>query len=112
MPNGQDNFTPNGPVFDNAYHDFLINTIVENDAISFAGNTAPFNIVFPDWFADTITNGVSHLGKCIIELIYRDLDITRHNQYGISSALHFAANKIRGSLNFTLSLYRLFQTPT
>ncbi|EJK54709.1 hypothetical protein THAOC_25641, partial [Thalassiosira oceanica] len=36
VPDGADNATPDGPVFNNKYHDFLINTIVANDASQFA----------------------------------------------------------------------------
>ena len=52
---GKDNATPMGPVFDNSYHDFLINTVVANDVNSFAMNVAPFDDpsgIFPSWFRD------------------------------------------------------------
>lgn len=47
-----------GPVFDNAYHDFLVNSIVANDIPTFAAqtpvdpfvNTEPFKHVFGNWF--------------------------------------------------------------
>ncbi len=38
---------PVGPVFDNAYHHFLRNTIVEDTAGAFASNQSPFTEVFP-----------------------------------------------------------------
>jgi hypothetical protein len=38
-----------GPVFDNAYHDFLVNSIVANDIPTFAANTEPFKDVFFNW---------------------------------------------------------------
>ena len=78
MENGADTF-PGGPVFDNAYHDFLINTIVANDAFSFATNPFPFDLDFGDWFADvdTIPGGVSHLGKYCVELNCIILDRAR-----------------------------------
>ena len=43
--NGADDATSNGPVFDNAYHYFLSNTIVADDANQFGSNTAPFDTV-------------------------------------------------------------------
>jgi hypothetical protein len=52
---GKDNATPMGPVFDNSYHNFLINTVVANDVNSFAMNVAPFDDpsgIFPSWFRD------------------------------------------------------------
>lgn len=61
--NGADNATPDGPVFDNAFHDFLDNTIIANDAAQFAVDPTPFdsvNGIFPDWFRDTV-NGLNHL---------------------------------------------------
>jgi hypothetical protein len=63
--NGDDDFTNEGPVFDNAYHDFLINTIVEDNANNFAigGDPAtmvPFTTDFGTWFRDD-PNGLDHL---------------------------------------------------
>lgn len=49
VTNGDDNATSDGPVFDNAYHDFLNNTIVATDAVGFDSNIAPFTTEFPNW---------------------------------------------------------------
>ena len=49
VPNGKDDATPDGPVFDNAFHDFLINTIVASNATEFNDNIAPFSTQFPNW---------------------------------------------------------------
>ena len=57
---GADEATANGPVFDNSYHDFLINTIAEDTSSAFANNTAPFDRLFPDWFRDE-ANGLDQL---------------------------------------------------
>jgi hypothetical protein len=43
-------FLPVGPVFDNAYHNFLRNTIIEDTAVAFASNRSPFNFDFGNWF--------------------------------------------------------------
>ncbi len=53
VDSGRDNFTPFGGVFGNSFHDFLINTVIANDANSFAMNVAPFDDpdgIFPNWF--------------------------------------------------------------
>ena len=63
VDNGRDNATPLGPIFDNAYHDFLINTVVESDANTFAVNVAPFDDphgIFPSWFRD-FSADIDHL---------------------------------------------------
>ena len=43
-------FVSVGPVFDNAYHDFLRNTIIEDTAGTFASNQSPFTMDFGTWF--------------------------------------------------------------
>jgi hypothetical protein len=64
VTNGADNATPDGPVFDNKYHDFLINDIVENTCDDFVLNPlpsiAPFDQIFSDWFRDN-PNDLDHL---------------------------------------------------
>ena len=63
VTDGADNATPDGPVFNNKYHDFLINTIVANDASQFAAASpgiVPFTMQFPDWFRD-VPNDLDHL---------------------------------------------------
>ena len=63
VDSGRDNFTPFGGVFGNSFHDFLITTVVENDAISFAMNVAPFDDptgIFPNWFRD-FSADINHL---------------------------------------------------
>jgi hypothetical protein len=79
VENGGDAF-PGGPKFDNAYHDFLVNTIVANDIPTFAQltgpppgvfNMAPFTDVFGDWFMDTVS-----LNPQPVDIIHLDTDIT------------------------------------
>ena len=60
---GRDMATPLGGVFDNSYHDFLINSVVANDANSFGVNVAPFDNpqgIFPSWFRD-FSADIDHL---------------------------------------------------
>ena len=66
VTNGADNATPNGPVFDNKYFDFLENTIIEDSIDDFAVNPAPFVIVFPDWFQTPLSNKLNHLDTDIV----------------------------------------------
>ena len=86
VENGGDTF-PGGPIFDNAYHDFLVNTIVANDIPTFAQSTvphpfvnvAPFNEVFPNWFLDEVSVNP-------IDLIHLDTDITLAFEPDITTA--------------------------
>ena len=52
VTNGADDATPNGPVFDNAYFDFLDKTIPMSTAATFQNDIRPFTQPFPDWFRD------------------------------------------------------------
>ena len=49
---GADNATPQGPVFGNAYHNFIVNTIEATTVNDFNTNRLPFNIPFSDWHRD------------------------------------------------------------
>mmetsp|Transcript_3643 Transcript_3643/g.7042 ORF Transcript_3643/g.7042 Transcript_3643/m.7042 type:complete len:527 (+) Transcript_3643:76-1656(+) len=69
VTSGADTHTPEGPTFNNDFHDFLINDIVADDVLTFVSNPPPsvdpFDIVFPDWFADSNTNQ-QHLDTDVI----------------------------------------------
>lgn len=57
VPNGADDFDPagKGPVFDNAYHDFMINSITSGDNYTaFDEDFSPFTRKFKDWFIDDV----------------------------------------------------------
>lgn len=70
---------PVGPIFGNAFHDFLANSIVENDAVSFAGNFAPFTTDFGSWFrVDPL--GLNHLDTDVT-LAFPSLNLTQHPHY-------------------------------
>lgn len=92
VPNGEDTATPDGPVFDNAFHDFLRNTIVENTCNNFATNVAPFTDpagIFPNWFRD-IPNDLDHLDTDVT-LAFPSLNPMVHPDYsGFTGA--FAAD--------------------
>jgi hypothetical protein len=49
---GADEATPQGPVFDNGFHDFLINSIPARTVQEFSAGRppAPFTRMFPNWF--------------------------------------------------------------
>jgi hypothetical protein len=49
VESGADSFTANGPIFDNAFFDFLENKIIANTTTAFGANTAPFTSLFPTW---------------------------------------------------------------
>ena len=76
--NGADDFTQDGPVFDNEYFKFGINTIVENTCSAFMNNNAPFLGPFPggdfgDWFRQ---NNHPTLGKGLDWINWFDTDIS------------------------------------
>jgi hypothetical protein len=58
VEHGADDFTPDGPVFDNSFFDFLENRIIANSTTAFGLNPAPFNNLFPTWVQTAPPNGV------------------------------------------------------
>eukprot|EP01082_Thalassiosira_pseudonana_P015235 g14591.t1.1.5e17418c g14591 g14591.t1 contig9:2220923-2222631(+) len=97
VTNGEDSATFNGPVFDNAYHDFLSNTIVENTAPAFAGNVAPFTPgpfvgVFPNWFRD-VPNDLDHLDTDVA-LAFPSLDLSIHPRFDTFTNNFAASNTL------------------
>ena len=77
-----------GAVFDNAYHDFLINKIIENDAYSFDLNVAPFTDpsgVFPSWFRVMPPGGgLDHLDTDVT-LAFPSLNASVHPDFHLHS---------------------------
>ena len=76
-------------VFDNAYHDFLINTVVEDNANNFAigGDPAtmvPFTTDFGTWFRDD-PNGLDHVDTDMA-LAFPTLNTATHPDVSISPA--------------------------
>merc|ERR1712127_981085 len=69
VPSGADNATPEGPIMNNEFHDFLKNGIAQNNVADFVSNplpsVAPFTIVFPDWFKDQPMNR-NHLDTDVV----------------------------------------------
>jgi len=53
VTNGKEDFTPTGPIFDNAFFDFLDNVIEAKTAFEFEDNIAPFTRKFGDWYEDS-----------------------------------------------------------
>lgn len=91
MLNGHDSATAKGPVFDNAYHDFLINTITVNTCSDFANaanQNPPFNQDFGTWFRTS--NGLDHLDSDIV-LAFPSLDTNIHANFHVFTQA-FAAN--------------------
>ncbi len=77
-----------GAIFDNAYHDFLINTIIENDAFSFDINVHPFTDpsgIFPSWFRVMPPGGgLDHLDTDIA-LAFPSLNTSVHPNFHLHS---------------------------
>lgn len=82
---GGDN-PPNGPNFDNAFHDYIANRIVENDAVSFATNQAPFTTLFPDWFQDATDplNPLNHLDTDVV-LAFPSQNLAVHPHFHVDT---------------------------
>ena len=90
-------FVPVGAVFDNAYHHFLRNTIIEDTAGAFASNTSPFPIPGGDlgnWFlVDSIfPNDLAHLDTDVT-LAFPPLN-TSHPDYSMDTILFAGDNNL------------------
>jgi Peroxidase len=82
VENGADDATPQGPIFDNAYHKFLIDTIPATTVEEFSvapGPPPPFDITFPTWFRVTSAN-LNHLDTDIA-LAFPSQDTKVHPHY-------------------------------
>ena len=93
VSDGADNATPDGPVFNNKYHDFLINTIVANDASQFAAPSpgiVPFTMQFGDWFRD-VPNDLDHLDTDIA-LAFPSENPGMHPDFSVHSAAFAGSN--------------------
>jgi hypothetical protein len=100
-----------GPKFGNAFHNFLDNQIVENDAISFSTNIAIFNSLFPDWFRVNpgppagFPMGLNHLDTDVA-LAFPSLDLTRHPDFNGFTA-NFASSEATFLKQFFLALDKM-----
>ena len=85
---------PVGPVFDNAYHHFLRNTIVEDTAGAFASNRSPFTQVFSNWFriSPTFPNELSHLDTDVT-LAFPPVGVT-HPDYSLDTTTFASSNAV------------------
>jgi len=94
VQNGRDFATPFGPVFDNAYHHFLRNTIVEDTAGAFASNQSPFTEVFSNWFriSPTFPNELSHLDTDVT-LAFPPVGVT-HPDYSLDTTTFASSNAV------------------
>jgi len=93
VTDGADNATPDGPVFNNKYHDFLINTIVANDASQFAAPSpgiVPFTMQFGDWFRD-VPNDLDHLDTDIT-LAFPSENLSMHPDFSVHSTAFAGSN--------------------
>jgi hypothetical protein len=101
-----------GPVFDNAYHDFLVNSIPASDIPTFAVHTEPFSGVFGNWFL-TGSNQVwqfphddlNHLDTDIV-LAFPPLPTTAHPDYSIHTH-QFASNNTHFVSTFFNALHKM-----
>jgi hypothetical protein len=111
-----------GPVFDNAYHDFLVNSIVANDIPTFAAetlvnpfvNTEPFKDVFHNWFLTGSNrpnlpqfphDDLNHLDTDIV-LAFPPLSTTAHPDYSVHTH-QFAGNNTHFLSTFFNALHKM-----
>jgi hypothetical protein len=113
-----------GPVFDNAYHDFLVNSIVAKDIPTFAAetlvdpfvNTQPFKDVFGNWFLTGSNNDhptlppfphedLNHLDTDIV-LAFPPLSTTAHPDYSVHTH-QFASNNTHFLSTFFNALHKM-----
>jgi hypothetical protein len=99
-----------GAVFDNAYHHFLINTIIENDAYSFDSNVAPFTDpsgIFPSWFrVMTPPGGALDYLDTDIALAFPSLNTTVHPNFHNHSIV-FADSNVKFLKVFFVALQKM-----
>jgi catalase (peroxidase I) len=76
VASGADSATPTGPVFDNAYFDFLKNKIVAKSITDFDKDTAPFTNMFPTWVQTTSPTKLNYLDTDLILAFPRPVNWT------------------------------------
>lgn len=100
-----------GPKFGNAFHNFVENQIVENNAISFSTNIAIFNQLFSDWFRVNpgppagFPMGLNYLDTDVA-LAFPSLDLTRHPDFNGFTA-NFASSEATFLKHFFLALDKM-----
>jgi hypothetical protein len=102
-------FVPVGPIFDNAYHHFLRNTIIEDTAGAFASNTSPFPIPDGDlgnWFLvdNFLPNELAHLDTDVT-LAFPSLN-TSHPDYSADTT-NFAGDNNLFLQTFFAALHKM-----
>ena len=98
-----------GAVFDNTYHDFLINKIIENDAYSFDVNVYPFTDpsgIFPSWFRVMPPGGALDHLDTDIALAFPSLNTSVHPSFHLHS-IDFANSNDHFLKMFFLALQKM-----
>lgn len=92
VENGDDTATPHGPVFDNAYHKFLVDQIEADSVGEFASNKLTFDETFSTWFRDNDSNSVrlNWLDTDVV-LAFPPHDVTVHPNF-LQDTHQFANN--------------------
>ena len=90
--NGGDNATPEGPVFDNAFHSFMADSMGTSSIAQFASTQYPFDATFPDWFMDS-NDGVNYLDTDVA-IAFPSQDIGIHPDFHTFTAAFGADNDL------------------
>ena len=87
-------FVPVGAVFDNAYHRFLRNTIIEDTAGAFGSNKSPFTMDFGNWFQveNFFPDELAHLDTDVT-LAFPPLN-TSHPDYSMDTIMFAGDNNL------------------
>jgi hypothetical protein len=84
---GADDFTPEGPVFNNAFFGFLETRITANSTTDFDLNPAPFNVLFHTWVQTAPPNGtkLSYIDTDLV-LAFPPRNASDHPDYHVHTA--------------------------
>jgi catalase (peroxidase I) len=104
VTNGADAATRQGPVFDNAYHKFLIGATPTSTVDGFSRSRVPFDEDFPDWFRAN-TMGLNHLDTDMA-LAFPSQNLNVHPHYDTFSK-EFAASNTEFIKAFMLALNKM-----
>jgi hypothetical protein len=89
---GADNATPQGPVFDSSFHEYLKNDIVEDDAFAFANNILAFDEDHFTWFRES-GRKINHLDTDVT-LAFPSVDKGSHPDFHLFTAMFAADNDV------------------
>jgi hypothetical protein len=101
---GRDAATLQGPIFDNSYHKFLVDSIFATTVDGFAQTRFPFDEDFPNWFKSNPIN-VNHLDTDVV-MAFPSTDTNVHPHFDAFSR-EFAASNTEFINSFMAALNKM-----